>query len=108
MKRDKQKENPATPHMGELLLYQTEDGKAKIEVRLEDENVWLSQAQIAELFQTSKQNISLHINNAFKEGELEASAVVKEALTTADDGKNYTVKYYKKLPAGKISPYTFY
>lgn len=78
----------------EMLIYQTEDGKTKIEVKMEDESVWLTQAQMAELFQTSKQNISLHINNIFKEGELNEHSVVKEYLTTALDGKKYKTKYY--------------
>ena len=66
----------------------------KLEVRLEEETVWLTQAQMAELFQTSKQNVSLHTNNIFKEKELNQNSVVKESLTTAADGKNYRVKYY--------------
>jgi hypothetical protein len=78
----------------QFLMYQAEDGQTKIEVRLEDETVWLSQAQMAELFQTTKQNVSLHIHNAFDEGELDPEAVVKEYLTTADDGKNYRTKFY--------------
>jgi len=78
----------------EIIIYQTEDGLAKIDVRLEDETVWLTQAQMAELFQTSKQNISLHTNNAFNEGELDPISVVKEYLTTAADGKNYRTKHY--------------
>ena len=61
---------------------------------MEDETVWLTQAQMAELFQTSKQNVSLHTNNIFKEKELRPDSVVKESLTTATDGKNYLVKYY--------------
>ena len=56
--------------------------------------MWLTQAQMAELFQTSKQNVSLHTNNIFKEKELRPDSVVKESLTTAADGKNYLVKYY--------------
>ncbi len=71
----------------EIIIYQTDDGTTKIDVHMEDETVWLTQAQMAELFQTSKQNISLHINNAFKEGELFDISVVKEYLTTASDGK---------------------
>lgn len=55
----------------ELLLFQTEDGQTKIDVRLDDETVWLSQVQMAELFQTTKQNISLHIKNVFEKGELQ-------------------------------------
>lgn len=66
----------------------------KLEVRLEEETVWLTQAQMAELFQTSKQNVSLHTNNIFKEKELSQEAVVKDSLTTAADGKNYRIKYY--------------
>jgi len=72
----------------EIILYQTEDGNSKIEVHLENETVWLSQAQMVELFQTTKQNISLHVNNIFMEGELTEGSVVKEYLTTAVDGKN--------------------
>lgn len=77
----------------ELIMYQTEDGTTRINVRMEGDTVWLSQAQMAELFQTTKQNISLHINNIFREGELDNS-VVKDYLTTASDGKNYTIKFY--------------
>lgn len=65
-----------------------------LEVMLEDETVWLSQTQMAELFDSSKQNISLHINNVFKENELNENSVVKDYLTTASDGKKYKVKYY--------------
>ncbi len=71
----------------EILLYQTEDGQTKIEVRLEDETVWLSQVQMAELFQTTKQNISLHIKNVFDEGELQESSTVKDYLTVQTEGK---------------------
>ena len=78
----------------EILLYTTEDGNSKIEVRLENETVWLNQSQMVELFQTTKQNISLHIRNVFKEGELEENSVVKEYLTTASDGKKYQVTFY--------------
>ncbi len=78
---------------GEIILYQP-DNEVKLEVRLEEETVWLTQAQMAELFQTSKQNVSLHTNNIFKERELNPDSVVKESLTTAADGKKYRVKYY--------------
>jgi len=78
----------------EILLYQTEDGQTKVEVRLENETVWLTQSQMVELFQTTKQNISLHIRNIFSEGELEESSVVKEYLTTATDGKKYITNHY--------------
>lgn len=65
----------------EIILYQTEELTERIEVRLEDETVWLTQQQMATLFQQTKQNVSLHINNCFKDGELERSATVKESLT---------------------------
>ena len=78
----------------EIIIYQTDDGTTMIDVRMEDETVWLTQAQMSELFQTTKQNISLHIGNAFKEGEIEENSVVKEYLTTAADGKNYKTKFY--------------
>ena len=78
----------------QIIIYKTEDGVTKIDVRLENETVWLSQMQMAEIFQTTKQNISLHISNIFKEGELEENQVVKDFLTTASDGKNYHTKFY--------------
>ena len=78
----------------QILLYQTEDRRTRIEVRLENETVWLNQLQMAELFQTSKQNVSLHIQNMFEERELEEGSVVKEYLTTAADGKSYRTKFY--------------
>ncbi|MGB4415325.1 MAG: virulence RhuM family protein [Paludibacter sp.] len=78
----------------ELLIYQSGDGQIKIQVRLEDNTVWITQADMAELFQTTKQNISLHIKNIFKEGELDENSVVKENLTTASDGKSYEVNHY--------------
>ena len=77
-----------------IIIYTTEDGQVDIEVRLEDENVWLTQNSMAELFDTTKQNISLHIKNIFEEKELNESSVVKENLTTASDGKNYKTKFY--------------
>ena len=78
---------------GEIILYHPNE-TIKLEVRLEEESVWLTQAQMAELFQTTKQNISLHTNNIFKEGELDRLSVVKDSLTTASDGKNYRIKYF--------------
>jgi hypothetical protein len=78
----------------EIILYQTGELSEHIEVRLEDETVWLTQAQMATLFGQTKQNISLHINNCFKEGELMADSVVKDSLTTAKDGKKYSTKYF--------------
>ena len=72
----------------EIILYQP-NGTVSLEVRLDEDTVWLSQAQMAELFQTTKQNVSLHINNIFKENELDKNSVVKDYLTTALDGKAY-------------------
>ncbi len=80
-------------HNNEIILYQPDD-TLKLDVRVEDETVWLNQMQMAELFQTSKQNISLHVNNIFREGELDSNSVVKESLTTASDGKRYKTKYF--------------
>lgn len=77
-----------------FIIYTTDDGQVDIEVRLEDENVWLTQNSMAGLFDTTKQNISLHIKNIFEEKELEENSVVKECLTTAKDGKNYKTKFY--------------
>jgi hypothetical protein len=78
----------------QFLLYQTEDNETHVEVRLWDETVWLSQLQMAELFQTTKQNVGQHISNIFEEGELEQSSTVKDFFTTASDGKNYKVSHY--------------
>jgi hypothetical protein len=78
----------------QIIIYQAADGKANIEVKVENDSVWLSQSQMQELFNQTKQNISLHINNIFKEGELVPISVVKESLTTASDGKKYKTKYY--------------
>jgi hypothetical protein len=78
----------------QILFYQSEDGTSRIEVRLEEGTVWLTQALLAELYQTTIPNISIHIRNIFKEFELDPKAVVKEYLTTAADGKNYRTKFY--------------
>ena len=78
----------------EILIYQTEDGQTKIDVKLEDETVWLTQAQLCELYQTSKSNISEHIKHIFEEGELEENSVVRKFRTTAADGKNYNIIHY--------------
>ena len=80
-----------------IVIYQTEDGQTQIDVRLENETVWLTQAQMVELFQTTKQNVSLHVGNVFKEGELEQASTVKEYLTVQKEGgRNVSrqVKYY--------------
>lgn len=78
----------------EIILYQTDDGRTRLQVRLENETVWLTQAQMAELFQTTVPNVSMHIRNLFAEGELRKESVLKDFLTTAADGKNYQVAHY--------------
>ena len=79
----------------DMEIYQTEDGLTKIDVRLDDETVWLTQAQMVELFQSSKANISEHISHIFEEGELaEENSVVRNFRTTGADGKNYNTKHY--------------
>ncbi len=77
-----------------IIIYNTADGKASVSLIAKDGTVWMNQNQLAELFATSKQNISLHIQNILKEGELEQNSVVKEYLTTASDGKKYNVTFY--------------
>jgi hypothetical protein len=79
-------ENNNLPSHGQFLVYRTEDGKDKIEVRLEGETAWLTQAHMAELFQTSVPNISMHLRNIFEEGELQQVATVKEFLTVRREG----------------------
>lgn len=79
-------------HPTEFLLYVAEDGQTRIDVRVQEENVWLNQLQLAELFQTTKQNISLHIKNLLKEGELEAAATVKDYLTVQTEGRRIVTR----------------
>ena len=94
MKRDMRNEiTEPSPQQGEIVMYQP-DETVRLEVRLEDETVWLTQAQMAELFQTTRNNITLHVGNVFKEGELAEASVRKESLLTAADGKNYRTKLY--------------
>jgi len=88
------KSRPLPPPGGQFLVYQAEDGKFKIDVRFEGETVWLTQAQMAELFQTTKQNLGQHLKNIFEEGELDPESVVKNFFTTAADGKNYNTNFY--------------
>lgn len=78
---------------GEVILYTTEDGEISINLRTDEGTVWLTQLEMSSLFQTSKQNISLHIKNIISEGEL-SLAVVKDSLTTANDGKQYHTKMF--------------
>lgn len=77
-----------------IEIYQSQDNQIELNVKFEADTAWLTQAQMANLFEQTKQNISLHINNCFKEGELDENSVVKESLTTAADGKKYKIKYY--------------
>jgi hypothetical protein len=77
-----------------FILYQTEDGRTRVQCRFENETVWLTQQQMAELFQTTKQNVGQHLKSLFAEGELVQDSVVKESFTTAADGKNYATRFY--------------
>lgn len=86
------KQTKAKP--GEIILYRTEDGKIKLDVWIEDETLWLTQQLMAELFDTTKQNVGLHLKNIFNDGELNPEAVVKESFTTAADGKQYRTLFY--------------
>jgi hypothetical protein len=79
---------------GNLIIYQTEDGRARVECRLVDESIWLSQALMGELFDRSKKTISEHLQNLFEEGELDPDSVVRNFRTTAADGKSYDVAHY--------------
>ena len=78
-----------------ILIYTGQDGSTRIDVRLEEETLWLTQAQMCELYQTSKSNVSEHIKHIFEEGELQEKAVVRRFRTTATDGKTYMMSYYK-------------
>lgn len=83
--------------MSDLILYTSEDGQTRLELRVKDRTIWLTQLEIAELFQTTKQNVNLHAQNIFKEGELAPTATVKESLTVQSEGKRNvkrTVSYY--------------
>ena len=85
---------PKDKEQGEIVIYQTDGGDTRIDVRFVDETVWLSQAQLVELYQSSKANISEHIKHIFEEGELDENSVVRKFRTTASDDKNYNVIYY--------------
>ena len=88
-----------------IVIYQTEDGQTQIDVRLDNDTVWLTQAQMVELFQTTKQNVSLHVGNVFKEGELEQESTVKEYLTVQKEGLREVarkVKYYNSMSSSLL------
>ena len=87
-------ENKELGGQGNVIIYQTEDGRTKVDVRFEDETAWLTQAQLVNLYQSSKSNVSEHIKHIFEEGELEEKAVVRKFRTSAADGKNYSVTHY--------------
>lgn len=81
--------------MTALILYTTEDGRSQIKLRAKDQTVWLTQREMAQLFDVSTDNVGLHLKNIFADGELEAAAVTEESSVTAADGKNYLTKLYK-------------
>jgi hypothetical protein len=78
----------------DIIIYNTDDGKTAVSLMSKDDNVWLNQQMLAELFDTSIPNISMHISNILKDNELNAVSVIKDYLTTATDGKNYNVTFY--------------
>ena len=78
----------------QFLIYQNQEGDVKIDVRFQDETIWLSQAEMSVLFSKDKRTISEHISNIFKEGELDENSVIRNFRTTATDGKEYQVEYY--------------
>ena len=88
----KRQKNTIIPPSGDFLLYQTEDGRTRIQCRFADETLWLTQAQIAELFQTTPQNVTLHLKAIFAEGELVEGATCKDYLQVRQEG-GYEVKY---------------
>ena len=80
--------------MNNILIYVSKDGKSSVDVNLENDDIWMSQEVMANLYDTTKQNISYHLNNIFKEKELDKNSVVKDFLTTASDSKKYNVLHY--------------
>jgi hypothetical protein len=85
---------PAEPKRSEIIIYQTEDGKTRLQVRMGNETVWLSQKMMAELFQKDIRTINEHIRNVFDEGELESASVIRKFRITAEDGKSYETNHY--------------
>ena len=86
--------DPNPPAKGQFLVYSAEDGRTKIEVRLEHETVWLTQQHMADLFHTTKQNVSLHLQNIFAERELDRGATVKDSLTVAPRSNSRSAKMF--------------
>jgi hypothetical protein len=94
-------EDLPSPDDSAILIYQSDSGDTRLEVRLQDETVWLSQNLMAELYQTTKQNVSLHIQNVYEEGELSAQATVKKYLTVRQEGSRTVTRaidYYTSRP----------
>ncbi len=83
-----------TSEHGKIIIYQAENGQTTLDVKLEEETVWLTQEQMTMLFDRNKRTVSEHIRNVFKEGELAEYAVVRKFRTTARDGKSYEINYY--------------
>jgi len=94
MKKQEENNIKNNHNSGEIIIYEGADGAPRIQVQMKDETVWLSQKQMAELFDCSVDNVSLHMKNIFKDGELNENSVTEEYSTTASDGKNYLVKHY--------------
>ena len=93
-RREMKETETQSPEKGQVLLYKSKDGKSRVEVNLQNETVWLSQAHMCDLFEKNKRTISEHIRNIFREGELQEDSVVRKFRTTAADGKTYSVTYY--------------
>ena len=80
--------------MNDLILYTTEDGRSQIKLRVGQQTVWLTQREMAQLFDVSTDNVGLHLKNVFADGEVEGNSVTEESSVTAADGKNYLTKLY--------------
>jgi hypothetical protein len=96
----KQRSEPMPPPSGELLIYESEDGRIKLDVRLEEESIWLTQPLMAQLFQTTQQNISLHILNIYEEGELTPEATHKKSLSVRQEGSRQD---QREIPVRQLS-----
>ncbi len=94
MKNEKLKTEVAPVVPNNILIYRADDNRLRLEVKLEEKTIWLSQKQVGELYQKSKATISEHIKHIFEEGELEMNSVVRNFRTTAVDGKSYDVAHY--------------
>lgn len=97
----KKQKNATVPPTGEFLLYQTEDGRTRIQCRFADETIWLTQAQISELFQTTPQNVTLHLKAIFAEGELDEMATCKDYLQVRQEGSRDVSRSLRHLHNGK-------